>query len=206
MSDENEMKIKKPFWKKWWVWLIGIFLLIIVASGCGGEPTTENKQETQSTIEEVEKTQPINKTEEEDKKNQEEEKWREEVSNYSLKSADIIQITGKALGEMGEFLQAKPLPILWTEKEMIKVAAQMVTIQMSYEDAEKLQPPKEMEKIHATFLEGMQYYNDAMDNLTKGIDSSDVDLINKAANQMGEGNKSIKEATKLIEEFTKEKL
>jgi soluble cytochrome b562 len=107
---------------------------------------------------------------------------------------------------MGEFLQTKPLPIFWTDEEIIKVVAQIVTIQMSYEDAEKLQPPKEMEKIHNTFLEGMKYYNDAMDNLIKGIDSLDVDLINKAANKMNKGNKSIEEVTKLIEKFTKEKL
>lgn len=205
MSDENETKIKKPFWKKWWVWLIGIFLLIIIASGCGGEPATENKQENKSTIEEVEKTQPI-KESEEDKKNQEQEKWREEVNNYFSKSADITQITGNALEEMSEFLQAKPLPILWTDGEIIKVATQIVTIQISYKDAEKLQPPKEIEKIHATFLEGMKCYNDAMDNLTKGIDSLDVDSINKAANKMNEGNEFIKETAKLIEEFTKEKL
>lgn len=202
--DENETEIKKPFWKKWWVWLIGIFLLIIIASGCGGEPTTENKQENQS-ANEIEKNQPIEKNEE-DKKNQEKEEWRKEINNYFSKSADITQITGKALEEMSEFLQAKPLPILWTDGEIIKVAAQIVTIQISYKDAEKLQPPEEIEKIHATFLEGMKYYNDAMDNLTKGIDSLDDDLINKAANQMNKGNKSIEETAKLIEEFTKEKL
>lgn len=32
--------------------LIGIFLLAIVASGCGGEPIVENQQETSSTTEE----------------------------------------------------------------------------------------------------------------------------------------------------------
>ena len=204
MFNENETKIKKPFWKKWWVWMVGIFLLIIIASGCGGEPTTENKQETQSTTE-IEKNQSIEKNEE-DKKNQEKEKWRKEVSNYFSKSADITQITGKALGEMGEFLQTKPLPILWTDEEMIKVVAQIVTIQISYKDTGKLQPPKGTEEIQATFLEGMSYYNDAMNNLIKGIDDSDADLINEAANKMETGNKFIKETAKLIEEFTKEKL
>jgi hypothetical protein len=57
MSNENKMKIK-AIWKKWQIafGLFGIFLLAIVASGCGGESTTENKQENQSTTE-VEKTQ-----------------------------------------------------------------------------------------------------------------------------------------------------
>lgn len=49
---KKNLKILK--FKKWRITfgLIGIFLLAIVASGCGGEPTVENKQENQSTTEE----------------------------------------------------------------------------------------------------------------------------------------------------------
>ena len=54
MFNKNETKSKKSFMEKWQIsfGLIGIFLLAIVASGCGGEPITENKQEAQSTTEE----------------------------------------------------------------------------------------------------------------------------------------------------------
>lgn len=40
MSD-NTLKPKKPFYKKWWVWLLGIiFILIIASSGGGGGSTS----------------------------------------------------------------------------------------------------------------------------------------------------------------------
>jgi Domain of unknown function (DUF4352) len=44
-------KVKKPFYKKWWVWLLGVIIIAAAASG-GGEETeqasTEPKEETKA--------------------------------------------------------------------------------------------------------------------------------------------------------------
>lgn len=36
---EPEQKLKKPIWKKWWVWAIGIVLLIIIIGNSGASKT-----------------------------------------------------------------------------------------------------------------------------------------------------------------------
>jgi hypothetical protein len=37
------MKMKKPFYKKWWVWLIGIIVVFAIAGGSGEEEETATK-------------------------------------------------------------------------------------------------------------------------------------------------------------------
>jgi len=49
MTNENEVKSKKPIWKKWWLWLIIIFVIIIITSAGGGEKKEIAPEET-STI------------------------------------------------------------------------------------------------------------------------------------------------------------
>ena len=39
----DEIKPKKPIWKKWWFWLLIIFVIIIIASANGSKPTTTPK-------------------------------------------------------------------------------------------------------------------------------------------------------------------
>jgi len=47
----DEIKPKKPIWKKWWFWLIIVFVIIIIASAGGGgkKQTTPSQTETLTT-------------------------------------------------------------------------------------------------------------------------------------------------------------
>lgn len=42
MINSSEQKIKRPFWKKWWVWVIAVFVIITVLTiAAGGRETYE---------------------------------------------------------------------------------------------------------------------------------------------------------------------
>ncbi|WP_336865281.1 DUF4352 domain-containing protein [Peribacillus frigoritolerans] len=50
MSKEKKIKVKKPFYKKWWVWVIAIIVIVNIASGGDEEEsTTETKADTKAT-------------------------------------------------------------------------------------------------------------------------------------------------------------
>lgn len=77
----EEIKPKKPIWKKWWIWLIAIFVIIIIASAGG-----EEKKETQEQPQASEQKFSFENYIKEDK-----------VRNYEIANEEDISI--KALGE-----------------------------------------------------------------------------------------------------------
>ncbi len=77
----DEIKPKKPIWKKWWIWLIAIFVIIIIASAGG-----EEKKETQEQPQTSEQKFSFENYIKEDK-----------VRNYETANKEDISI--KALGE-----------------------------------------------------------------------------------------------------------
>ena len=52
MTNENEVKPKKPIWESWWFWIIAIFVIIIIASS-GGEEKKETTPEQQLPQEQI---------------------------------------------------------------------------------------------------------------------------------------------------------
>ncbi|MDP1418566.1 DUF4352 domain-containing protein [Peribacillus simplex] len=50
MSKGKKIKVKKPFYKKWWVWVLAIIVIANIASGGDEEETsTETKSDTKAT-------------------------------------------------------------------------------------------------------------------------------------------------------------
>jgi hypothetical protein len=50
MSKEKKIKVKKPFYKKWWVWVIAIIVIVNIASGGDEEtPTEDTASDTKTT-------------------------------------------------------------------------------------------------------------------------------------------------------------
>ncbi|MDA2738393.1 DUF3862 domain-containing protein [Bacillus cereus group sp. Bc015] len=53
-------KVKKPFYKKWWVWLLGVIVVIAVAGNSNGS----EQKSTESADKSVEKIEELNKAQE----------------------------------------------------------------------------------------------------------------------------------------------
>ncbi|MGG0788269.1 Ltp family lipoprotein [Peribacillus simplex] len=82
MSKEKLNKVKKPFYKKWWVWVLAVIIIASIASG-GGEESATTDTEPESTVDEsaVDTIEEVNEAQEvvDDLNNQLEEATGEDV-------------------------------------------------------------------------------------------------------------------------------
>jgi len=89
----------------------------------------------------------------------------------------------------------------WT----IQVAAQLVTIQMLYDEVLEIEPPSSMTHIHNKYMQAMKHYETATHLIPQGIDRLDTDLINQATAEILTGVQLVDEATSLLEIFLEER-
>ncbi|MFC1983720.1 hypothetical protein ACFLVO_01720 [Chloroflexota bacterium] len=89
----------------------------------------------------------------------------------------------------------------WT----IQVAAQLVTIQMLYDEVLEIDPPSSMAHIHNKYVQAMKHYETATNLIPQGIDRLDTDLINQATAEILTGGQLVDEATSLLEIFLEER-
>ena len=182
MTNENEVKPKKPIWKKWWFWLVAIFVIIIVASS-GGEEKKETTPTQQLPQEQTQKQETF----------QTEEQIAEQ--QYIQEFLEIGQTVSDGMKYIGNLSQTKPLPTLWTEQEIITAAAHTVMIELSYESAQELNPPNKFKSTHSFFVSGLSKYAKAMPIFRSGVDNLDADKIQQATNLIAEGVQLINQAT-----------
>ncbi|MDE3837894.1 DUF4352 domain-containing protein [Bacillus methanolicus] len=102
-------KTKKPFYKKWWVWLLGIIIIAAIASG-GGEDTEQASTEPKETkTDQSKKEEPKKKETKQEKPKEETKKEQTTVGmNQPLKVGDVtFTVTGKSTAAQvgGEFGQ-----------------------------------------------------------------------------------------------------
>ncbi|BAB06783.1 DUF4352 domain-containing protein [Halalkalibacterium halodurans] len=88
----NETKPKKPFYKKWWVWLIAVIVIFAAVSG-GDDDSSETAQEPEPEAEEVSADQSENESEEPE----EAEGTEEDTEEESAEEEDPIAGLGEAL-------------------------------------------------------------------------------------------------------------
>lgn len=80
---------KKPIYKRWWVWLVGFFLLVGVAGG--GDESEGNDDSTEAETEEVEEeVELVEEPEEEVEEEPEEEEIEEEIIEEEIEEVDEI--------------------------------------------------------------------------------------------------------------------
>jgi len=171
--------------KKRWV-LGGIVLLIIfiaIISG-GGEEKKETTPEQQLP---QEQTQP-----------QETSQTSQAEQQYIQEILKINQDVSDAMKYISNLSQTKPLPVLWTEQEIITAAAHTVMIELSYESAQELDPPDKFKSTHAFLLSGLSKYAEAMPIFRSGVDNLDADKIQQSANLIAEGVQLINQATQEV--------
>jgi len=121
---------------------------------------------------------------------------------YALVVADQSTTMSTALTELGDLLQDYRLG---DDEWATDVVTQLVKIRMVYNEAMAMTPPSSMTEIHYKYSQGLKHYNTMTDLLAQGIDELDASLIEQAATEMDIGTDYIKEATKLMNDFTESK-
>ncbi|WP_416730262.1 DUF4352 domain-containing protein [Fictibacillus sp. JL2B1089] len=82
-------KVKKPFYKKWWVWVIAI---IVVAAATGGEEDTGTSTASSEPKSEVASTEPAKKEEKKSEKKSEEKKPKQFTVGQEVKVGNLSYI------------------------------------------------------------------------------------------------------------------
>ena len=162
--------------------ILGIFIVIGIATS-GGEtpaPVTTPAEPAQST--ETEEPTPLTASEQ----------------TYAIAIGEHSGKVSTAFSELGALMSE---PQIGNDEWTIDVAVQLVTIQTLYDEAMEMEPPSSMADIHYKYVQAMQHYDTAVDLVIEGIDALDADLINQATAEIETGNQFLNEATRLVEEF-----
>lgn len=84
-------KVKKPFYKKWWVWIIALIIIGAAASGGESEPTTNNATaDTEDQVEETSVSSSENTNEETEESTPEEEVTEDTSTEASEEETEEI--------------------------------------------------------------------------------------------------------------------
>jgi len=166
--------------------LVGFFILIGVISG-GGEK--EKKTPTPTPVKQ-EKTEAKSET------------ISDEMAKLTAYSEKLLPINTRAseyLGKRGELTGRWPN---WTNEDVINFAASGIGLELAYDEAKELTPPKIMVSSYQKWLKGLELFSRSVPILNKGIDNIDIDLINESTVLMKEGGGWVVQATKEMEEIT----
>lgn len=156
----------------------------------------EKEEEKQANEEEARIAEEKRKQEEEQERIREEK--QQEENAYILKVSQSSERMSKAFGEM-DLLQKKPLPILWTNTEVIELAAATLVIENEYDSFSKNEPPEKYQKYHELYLSSLKKHKEAMPILREGIDNLDVDKVNEAGAIMTEANNILTESRRELD-------
>ena len=174
--------MKKPIWKRWYVWTIVVLLIVIVAASGNGEEeiVTPPVQAEETEPEPVKEPEPMVETGVSDEK---QEYLDFMASNSSTMSKSLIKLSE---------LCANPE---YTDEWTINVAGEIVIIRMCCEEAIDENPPEIYKKAHDYYIQGCKQYLKSVDYLIEGLDNFDADLIEKAGEYMNKGTEYINKAT-----------
>jgi hypothetical protein len=207
-AKENNTDAKVVWYRTWWGILIIIGLIwytfsIIkvemnksVKEVMESKPATENisnnlNEQAVDKVQTISEQEPIEKTEQQKIKEDEEKKAnaiRQEELDYAEKIIKINDTVTKSMSYMASFILSKPHPSLWSEAEIFVLVAHTVTIELSYDEASKITPPKKFKEVHKKILAGLKKYHDAMPIFRIGIDNMDSNKIKTATNLLNDGS------------------
>ena len=118
--------------------------------------------------------------------------------NYATAIANQTEKLSTAFTKFGDLLQNYEFG---NDEWTINVAAQLVIIRMTCDEARAMEPPNSMSEIHDKYIQGLEHYYTMTDLFTEGIDQLDISLIEQATTEMYKGMDYIEEATRLMTEF-----
>lgn len=170
--------------------LIGIFILLS-AIGKSGEkkpsstptptPISAEQEKTEVTTESVPK----------------------EVVEFTEYSQKLIPINSRATEYMDKRAEIATKWPNWTNEDVIEFAATGIGLELVYDEAKKLTPPKIMVSVHQKWLKALELYKRSVPIANEGIDNLDADLIKQSVVLMQEGTEWMNKATKEVEEINK---
>ncbi len=100
-----------------------------------------------------------------------------------------------------DLLTKKPLgPKYWTQEEIYLFAMHTLVIEMSYDEAKKVEVPTGFESIQREILEGLRKYAQAMPLLREGLDEMNNTKLNMANTLIGEGSNNLNRGTDMLYE------
>ncbi|PAE80972.1 immunity protein, partial [Shouchella clausii] len=89
-------KVKKPFYKKWWVWVIAIIIIGAAVNGINDENVDSNQAESKPAVTESAKDTSEEKEDKEEKEEKEEESENEEAEAEDDVPAEYNSALNKA--------------------------------------------------------------------------------------------------------------
>lgn len=170
--------------------LIGIFILISAISNNGEKKPSSTltpipipaKQEKAEVT-----TEPLSKE-------------RIEFIEYGQK---LMPINSKVIEYMGKRAEITSRWPNWDNNDVIEFAATGIGLELSYDEASKITPPKIMISVHKKWLKALEFYKQSVSIANEGIDNLDANLIKKSVDLLSKGAEWIDEATKEVGEINK---
>lgn len=114
---------------------------------------------------------------------------------------EVVRITKDMTQSFQTLSDLMATPLFGDETWSLGVAAQFAIWQVSYDAAQELNPPPAFSEVHVLFVESLRLYAEAGAEAAEGLDTFDVDKINRAAAKMSQAQGLMEEATALVNEI-----
>lgn len=118
---------------------------------------------------------------------------------YSQKVAVYSRDVAKIWVIRSELLRKWPN---WTDEDVFKFAATGIGIENTFNLVNELTPPAILISVHQKLLKGLELHKQSVSITNKGLDNSDVILLNEATSLIKEGTRWINDATEEMIKIT----
>ena len=207
MSEET--KLKKPFYRKWWVWVIAIVVVIAVATNgedteeVAGEPEEITQENETDTLEDEPAEENESKEEDEPK---EESTETQDKQNESTDNQNYIDFFVSHASKISNVLyEISDLAMDYRPNDddwVMDMAVALVSLEEYADEAIEYEPvPETYKNSHKYYAEAMAEFKLATDYFTEGIDNEDAELVDKASEHILNGNDLINKSNEELEKI-----
>jgi len=119
--------------------------------------------------------------------------------NYATTMAGHSSRVSEAMSKISDLMGE---PQIGYDEWTLDVAIQLTIIRLLYDEALEIEPPSSMADIHYNYMQAMWHYDNSVELIAEGIDTLDDDLISQATSEIEMATEYIKEATRLLSDFT----
>jgi len=176
------------------VFAVSFIIVLCICSVCCSTGMPDKKVVENKQVEEVTADIEMEKNGIEMEKNK-------DLEVYNQKMSEVLIAVSNSFDYMSDKLINTPEFWNWSDADAVIFVSHAVNVKNNYKVVKEMTPPEEMVSIHNLILEGMGYYDSAIDDMIKGMDSYSADLFNSATVKIYKGNELIDQATLEIKEM-----